>query len=134
MKVLIIGTGSIGIRHLNNIVALGYSDLGIVSRSRTKYSISEYGHIPVYNSIELAVTKNEFDTAIICTPTANHLADIEKLLQFNIPNIYLEKPISHNFLGINTIATKIADNKINVAIGYDLRFDPGLNKVKEICS
>lgn len=132
MKILIIGTGSIGIRHLNNIVALGYSDLVIVSRSRTEYRISESGNIPVYNSIESAVAERNFDTAIICSPTAYHLTDLNILLQFNITNIYLEKPISHDFLGITAIAKTIADNNVNIALGYDLHFDPGIQKVKEL--
>ncbi len=130
IKVLIIGLGSIGQRHLKNILSLGYKDVSLVRRSGSV--LKNYPNLKVYSSIEKACVENKFDYAIIATPTSKHFKDFKKISNFKIPNIYIEKPITHSVkeaLKIQEITNKL---KLNVKVGYDLHFDLGLIKVKEL--
>jgi predicted dehydrogenase len=126
---LIIGLGSIGIRHLQNLRTLGFENIIIVTSSQKQNR--EFEQYKYYTSIQTAIIENSISHAIVCTPTANHIYDLEILLDSNIQNIYLEKPISNNLDGLEKIYTKIQNCK-KCIVGYDLHFDPGLLKIKEI--
>lgn len=130
MNILLIGLGSIGTRHLNNIISLGYKSISVVSR---KEQLSEaFAHLQHFKTLEEALAYNNYDAAIICTPTTQHANDLVNLLQHNTKLIYIEKPVSdslHKLELINQLASRYP-NKI--IVGYDLHFDPGMEKTKEL--
>ncbi|MBS1731267.1 MAG: Gfo/Idh/MocA family oxidoreductase [Bacteroidetes bacterium] len=130
--ILIIGIGSAGERHLQNILSMGYSNISVVSSK--DYLLEKYAGIVVYKTLEEALEKCSYDYAIIATPPTNHLSELHKLLDAGVKNIYLEKPISHEMEGLGTIIEKIKNQETAIQVGYDLRFDPGLQKVKSILS
>lgn len=127
--ILIIGLGSIGKRHLDNLIYLGYSNIIIVSKSDSVPA--EYSQFAVYANIQKAIAENTISHGFICTPTSNHLSDLRVLLENNIANIYLEKPISHNLNYLDEISSLMSKCK-RLVVGYDLHFDPGLMKIKKL--
>jgi predicted dehydrogenase len=129
--ILIIGLGSIGERHLNNLINLGYTNIIIVSKSGA--IPSEFKQFSVYTDCQKAITENLISHGFICTPTSSHLDDLKILLENNIANIYLEKPISHNLSQLKEIGSLTNQCK-RLVVGYDLHFDPGLIKIKELLS
>ncbi len=130
MKILLIGLGSIGKRHLTNILNLGYTNVSIVTRSGI---LSEpFTQLTVYSTVEKALQETQFEAAIVCTPTAQHTQVVLQLLNANIPYIYLEKPVSHSYHNIQAIYDLVEKNNTHFVIGYDLHFDIGLQKVKEL--
>ncbi len=131
MRILLAGLGSIGERHLRNIRDLGYCDVSVVTR---RINIpDEFNDFPVYHSIEEALSfADSFDAAIVCTVTAQHVADMEKLLKKGIKHIYVEKPASHNYAGISELLKLAYQKQARIVVGYDLHFDPGLQKIKSL--
>ena len=129
-KILIIGLGSIGQRHLKNVMSLGYNDVCLVRRRAVV--LNEFPNLKVYESIVKACKEVKFDVAIICTPTKNHFKDFIDVSQNNIPNIYIEKPICSS--AKESLIIEETKNKLNlnIAIGYDLHFDLGLLKIKAL--
>ncbi|MBW7951254.1 MAG: Gfo/Idh/MocA family oxidoreductase [Chitinophagaceae bacterium] len=128
MQILLIGLGSIGKRHLNNILSLGYTNIAIVSSK--KVLPEEFKHLSVFATIQEAVQKQQFSSAIICVPTAQHIYTLEQCLHANIEHIYLEKPVSNNFNDIQTIVTNYPN--ANIFVGFDMHYDVGLQKVKSL--
>jgi len=127
VKILIIGFGSIGRRHLNNLVELGYQDISLVRRNTDPID-----NFRVFSTIHDACETQRYQYAIIATPSAIHFQNFNELITYNIPNIYIEKPVS-NLLEEAFRMEKIANKKnVNVVVGYDLHFDIGLNKVREL--
>lgn len=131
-KILIVGLGSIGKRHLTNLRELGFNDISVVSRRKEHGKLIDATNC--FSTIEDAFENKEFNISIIATPTACHLDDMKKVINFGIKNIYLEKPISNNLENVFNMQKIIQEHSINVNIGYDLRFDTGLLKVKELLS
>jgi predicted dehydrogenase len=131
-KILIIGLGSIGQRHLRNIISLGFKDVYLVRRN--SIILNKFPNLKVYESITKACEEARIDSVIIATPTANHLKDFIELSNFKIPNIYIEKPISHSLDDANKIKEIANKHNLNVVVGYDFHFDLGLLKVKELLS
>lgn len=129
LRILLIGLGSIGKRHFNNLSALGYKNITVVT---SKTNLQELATYIIFSSAKTALENNQYDAAFICTPTAIHTKDLLLLLQHKIENIYVEKPLSNsldNFDEIFRIATSYSPN---IIVGYDLRFHPALQKVKEL--
>lgn len=127
--ILIIGLGSIGKRHLKNLIFLGERNISIVSTSEN--IPEEFKSFAIYPNTEKALQENAISHAFICTPTSNHISDLILLLEHRIANIYLEKPISNNLNNIEEISGLLEYSK-RIVVGYDLHFDPGLMKVKEL--
>ena len=132
MKILLVGLGSIGKRHLRNILSLGYKNISLVSQSFK--STEEFNNLLIYSTVEQAISKNNFDAAIICVPTSFHIQTLNILLNAGIKNIYLEKPVSHNYFDIQKSKELIQKNNSRVIVGYDLHYDLGLQKVNELIS
>lgn len=129
MQILIVGIGSIGTRHIENLVKLGYNNLVIVSKSgNVKDDFKKY---PIFQNIEDALNSHHISHAFICTPTAYHIHDLALLCQNSVEHIYLEKPVSHNWDNIDKILYLSTKCK-RLVVGYDLHFDPGLEKVKSL--
>lgn len=132
MKILLIGFGSIGKRHLGNLFYLGYTDIDVVTRNE---SLPEpFNNLTLYKTLEQALENAEYETAILCTPTSYHTPAILQLLQAGIYRIYIEKPISHSLDNIDLVK-KLATGYANrLVVGFDLHFDRGLQKVQELLS
>ncbi|HNL82977.1 MAG TPA: Gfo/Idh/MocA family oxidoreductase, partial [Chitinophagaceae bacterium] len=128
MNILLIGLGSIGKRHLKNILSIGYKNVTVVS---SKNSLPEpFTALPVFKTIADATQNIQFTTAVICVPTAQHRAALLECLQAGIEHIYLEKPVSNNFLGIEQILEVYSN--ANIYVGFDMHYDIGLQKVKQL--
>jgi predicted dehydrogenase len=85
-----------------------------------------------YTDLEVALTRNSYTHGFICSPTAFHVQDLNQFLDAGIANIYLEKPVSHTYEGVKGLSEKIKFGSSRVVVGFDLHFDPGLMKTKEI--
>jgi predicted dehydrogenase len=129
MKILVVGLGSIGKRHLGNILSLGYKDITLVSRHPSTQEL--YPDLKVYKDLPTALAAQEFDAAVLCTPTAQHTAGLLALLKAQVRMIYLEKPVSHNFDAWEEVLQAYHSYKPWVCVGFDLHFDPGLGFVKK---
>lgn len=110
-------------------MSLGYTNISVVSKHGEQ---SADFNFPVYKSLLKALQSNQFEVAIIANPTADHLSTVKCVLKAGIKSIYLEKPISNSLQGIEEISVFVKDKDINLKIGYDLHFDPGLEKIKEL--
>lgn len=130
MKILIVGCGSIGERHIKNLKSflkgnilacdLNESRLGCI---RKKYGIDTYKN---YNK---ALSK-KVDCVMVCTPTSTHLNLARKALAANC-HVFIEKPLSNNLRGVDELIRLGKKNNKIISVGYILRFDKCLRKIKE---
>ncbi|HRH59539.1 MAG TPA: Gfo/Idh/MocA family oxidoreductase [Chitinophagaceae bacterium] len=127
-RILLIGLGSIGKRHLKNLLHLNYENISVVT---TKQLNDEFNNCKRFQSLEDAL-QNNYDAAFICTPTSLHTQQLKILLENNVPNIYVEKPVGHSLAHIYEIQQLINETKSNVLVGYDLHFHPCILKTKEL--
>lgn len=130
MNILLVGLGSIGTRHLNNIIALGYKSITVVSRKEKLPDA--FAHLQHFKKLEEALAYDNYDSAIICTPTTQHASYLVNLLQQQTKLIYIEKPVSHSLDKLDLIKQLASSYQNKIVIGYDLHFDPGMQKTKEL--
>lgn len=134
LKVLIIGCGSIGKRHIGNLKQLGVEGLvicdkdeGILETTSRRFNISQ-----LYLDYKEAVLENKnLDAALVCTPPNLHIPIGLFLAKMKI-NIFMEKPLSCNLQGVNKLIKIINKNKLISMMGMCYRFHPGLNLIKKL--
>ncbi len=129
MKFLVIGTGSIGLRHLSNLNRVNietwvYSHrhhLGEISDRLAKERV-----LAELNPKNLA----EFDAVIISNRTNQHIETALSVAPF-VRGIYIEKPLSVSLEGVEDLAKICARGKNVVEMGFMLRSHPNLIAIKD---
>lgn len=118
-RILIIGLGSIGLRHLQAINALGTFELASLRTGKGQKVIDEslMRKITIFSNETEALSWAPTHI-IISNPTSLHLNYVKLALKNNIP-FFVEKPIADNLGEIND--DQILQNTKGV-VGYNLRF------------
>jgi len=130
MRVAIIGYGSIGKRHLINLLDLGLENIVIVSTHISDGDLNVDGYlIPVVNDISKVI--DSIDIMVISNATNLHLKYLNLAIKKGI-HAYVEKPIACNMDQVNDMSKKAAEKKLIIAVGTQFRFNEILVKLKKL--
>ena len=130
MKFVIAGLGSIGRRHLKNLLALDQRDILLYRSNKSTLSDLHSYNFPVETNLE-AVLDTKPDAVIISNPTALHL-------EVAIPaavagcNIFMEKPLSNSMERIDLLKRALQTGKGKFFTAFQYRFHPGLKAAVEL--
>ncbi|HID72311.1 TPA: Gfo/Idh/MocA family oxidoreductase [Candidatus Micrarchaeota archaeon] len=129
MRILVVGCGSIGKRHLKNLKDAGVEEIMAcdVSDENLEFAKNEAG-AETFKDMDEALEKKP-DAVMICTPPHLHLAMAKKVLEKGL-NLFLEKPVAEKLDGLDELE-KLCDGKV-VLVGYNLRFNPCLEEAKRL--
>ncbi|NBV41445.1 gfo/Idh/MocA family oxidoreductase [bacterium] len=116
MKIAVIGYGSIGQRHTQVLESLfPNAEITIVTRQRL-----DRPHVNHLSALDLS----SLHYAVIAVPTADHFNVLTQIRTASTAPILVEKPLFSQ-----SIPT--AFNRSGIFVGYNLRFHPVLQKVRE---
>jgi len=120
--VAIVGLGSIGRRHLRLLKQLRPDIEVTLVRSGHGQPSPEEGLAQscvrvLTDAIELGI-----DAAIISSPAPWHIPQALELVQADVP-ILVEKPLSHDLIGVEELKQLATDRQSTVLVGYVLRHD-----------
>lgn len=127
-RILVAGTGSIGKRHIRNLLSLGEKDISLL-HSRPG-NLPEFPELPVFCNRDEAFEAQP-ELTLVCTPTAHHIGIATAAAECG-SHLFIEKPLSHAWDGVEQLLELIESRQLISMVGFDLRFDPGLLKVEEI--
>lgn len=143
-KVLFVGLGGIGQRHLRNLKQIKGDSVKVYAyRKRNSQFVlnnklevihneelnTKYGIICV-NSLDEAFQKG-VDTVFICNPTSLHMEILMEAVKSGC-NVFLEKPIAPDLEGIEETEQIIRKNRNIVFVGYQNRFHPCIIMAKKL--
>jgi predicted dehydrogenase len=125
-RVLIIGAGSIGQRHVRCFQQTGRAQ---VSLCETNSAVREevaarYGIGDVFAEFDAAL-ESAFDAAVICTPAHLHVPMATKLAERGA-HLLIEKPLSTNVDGVDRLRETVSQRSIVAALAYVYRAHPVL--------
>lgn len=129
MKFMIAGLGSIGRRHLRNLITLGEKDIILFRTDRSTLDLEEFSALPVFHDLNQALAEKP-DGVIISNPTALHL-------EVAIPSaragcsILMEKPVSDSLERVDELRTALKQGKGSLLMGFQFRFHPTLRTVAD---
>jgi predicted dehydrogenase len=131
MKILVLGCGSIGKRHIKNLLALNRGQIFAYDIDRhTLESVKEQFSVETLSSIEEALDKSDFDAAFICSPPSVHVEQALDLLKKGT-HCFIEKPLSNTLDNLDSLIKASEKTKKTVLIGCNLRFSPLLIKIRD---
>ena len=126
-KILITSLGSIGRRHLKNVLSLLDKPIvGLLRRNEKKDELIE-GVDEIFTSLEDTEIFDP-DCVILASPASEHSKQFSFYQELNKP-IFVEKPLGMNFLDVSNLKS---DSKNFQLVGYILRFHSTLKKIKDL--
>lgn len=124
-RVCIVGCGSIGSRHIDNLLAMGYQDLvGVETRP-----MPHDERLPIVSTLEDLSTW-EPTHALICSPPQFHYDHAWRFLERGIPT-FIEKPMTATELEAATLTELAQKNNTYTAVGYMERAHPVVRRARE---
>jgi predicted dehydrogenase len=144
MKILMIGLGGVGQRHLRNLRAVLGNDVDIIAyRVRRLSSVitptlqlddnldveKVYG-LRVFGDLESALREKP-TIAIICNPSSLHVPAALACVEAGC-DIFVEKPLSNDLTGLPELQAALEKHGRIAMVGYQLRFHPCFLRMQEI--
>ncbi len=130
---VIAGGGSIGKRHLKNLISLNIKKENIFVLEPREDRINEIKSLGINNCIkEIKEFDNiSIEAAIICSPTSYH---IDQSIYFanKKANLMIEKPLSRDLKNIDLLQDIVKKNNLITFIAYIFRFAPSIKFLKEL--
>jgi predicted dehydrogenase len=126
----VVGLGSIGVRHVNNLYTLGVRELGVV-RTRNLPPPGEIAarDITVFHDLDVALAQ-KFDLVVVANPTSLHMETLVKAFKAGA-HVYVEKPVAHTEQCLSELSSCRMPGEPKVLVGCQLRMHPGLRKISE---
>lgn len=130
-KILIIGTGSIGRRHIG--LFSRYYDIDIVDNnpSRVKLANKLFKISNSFFDYKKAIQNNSYIAVAICTPPHLHLKIAKQAVKFN-NNLFIEKPLGMHSKGWKEISRICRNKKLINYVAYCHRFVDYFQKARDL--
>jgi len=144
MKVLVVGLGGIGQRHVRNLRTLLGADCEILAYrvrglSRTitpqlgvdagKCVETEY-NLKIFSDLDAALAQLP-EVAFVCNPTSLHASTAIACARAGC-DLFIEKPLSHSLDGLEALIEACEVRKRIAMVGYQLRFHPCLKQLQAV--
>tara|TARA_B100000678_G_scaffold278837_1_gene273969 strand:- start:492 stop:1475 length:984 start_codon:yes stop_codon:yes gene_type:complete len=128
MKILVVGYGSIGKRHIRNILKI--SNNQIIVCTKHKDNFLRKNDCLVYESLNDCLNEKP-DIGLITNVTSLHIDTAIKLARSNC-HLLIEKPLSHSVKNIKKLLNILEKNNSTTLMGSNLRFHPCIKKIREL--
>jgi predicted dehydrogenase len=144
MKILMVGLGGIGQRHLRNLRTLLGSKVEIIAYRVRRLSRvitptlqadegrdvdKEYG-VQVFGELDAALAEKP-DGAFICNPSSMHVPASVACVRAGC-DLFIEKPLSDEVESFSELQALVEKHSRVVMVGYQLRFHPCFLRMQEI--
>lgn len=124
-KIIIIGFGSIGRRHYQNLKQLGYTNIWIYDSEK---KVRDRAPKKILNLTVNALTP--FTIAFICSPNHLHIRHALVCARAGC-HLFIEKPLSHSLKDIKKLQTLCRQKRLIHMVACNMRFHPCLRLMKD---
>lgn len=131
MRTVVIGCGNIGVKRINaiqNIPEIEIAGLVEVNPQQKQYLQNNYKY-PVSDNYQKYLTDNSIDAFIVSATTHPSLKIIEDALKAG-KHVLCEKPLGDEISQTEKITNLANDKSLVLHIGFNIRYDEGLQKAK----
>lgn len=130
-RAVLIGSGSIGRRHIRNLRELGINEIAALRSGQGPHKeIAQNLEVKQMTDwTELGAFKP--DIALVCNPTSLHTETVRSCLPF-VRGIFVEKPLAASLSGVSDLLQEIRDRNVVSFVGYNLQFHPAVRVIQDI--
>ncbi len=125
-RVLVVGVGSIGERHLRCLQKTGRTELGLceINEELRGRVAGTYGVAASFPNLDRALEQS-WDAAVIAVPAHLHIPIALRLAQAGI-GLYIEKPLATSLAGVDDLRKLVREKGLPCAVAYVYRAHPAL--------
>jgi predicted dehydrogenase len=129
-RILVVGVGSIGERHVRCYLATGRAEIGICEiNSDLRATIAErYALSEVFSDLSEALA-HAWDAVLIATPAHTHIAIAIQAAETG-RHLIIEKPLSTSLDGLDQLQRLVAEHQLTTAVSYNYRAHPAACAMK----
>ena len=127
LKILIVGFGSIGKRHMKNIISKTNSEV-IILTQRKDLNFLKNKKIKILHTLNECLAEKP-DIGFITNETVHHIPIAMKLANAGL-DLFLEKPLSNSMKSIDQLVNIVKRKKLITLMGCNLRFHECIKKIK----
>jgi predicted dehydrogenase len=131
-RVLVVGAGSIGTRHIENLLMLGAKVSVYRYRQELSNELGALGPVTVMDSIDAALDDAP-SAVVIANRTDQHLEVALAAAKRGI-HMFVEKPLAPGLTGLDELRREVNERDLVVEVGCMLRFHPTLRRVRTLIS
>ena len=132
IKILVLGAGSIGTRHIKNLVTLGYANLAVCDPDlRRKVAIEAIASVRWYRDEATALKQEKPVVVFVCNPTSLHVFSAMRAVRAGA-DVFIEKPLSYSLAGVDALIHKAEQKKRVVMVGCNWRFHRGWQELSRV--
>ena len=125
---LIIGSGSIGQRHIRNLNRIGINDIIALRSKKGHYKkLPKDLQVIEVGSWDDAIGEKP-DIAIISNPTSLHL-EAASTISNHVKGVFIEKPLSSSLDKCQELIDSLYANQVVSFVGHNLMFHPIIKKI-----
>ncbi len=130
-RVLVIGVGSIGERHLRCFLATRRAEVGLVEiNPDLRRNVAErYGVSTVFDDLASALVSPP-DMAVVATPAPLHVPLATELAKAGV-HLLIEKPLATRTEGVAQLQGVVDDRGVVAGVAYVYRSHPSIRAVRE---
>ncbi|QJB58326.1 Gfo/Idh/MocA family oxidoreductase [Pseudodesulfovibrio sp. zrk46] len=131
MKVGVVGLGWMGRVHLRNYTEMNVEVVGVVDVDpKAREEVAAQFGVNTYATLE-ELLENDLDAISVCVPTSLHHETGLKIIEKKI-NLIIEKPLATTSIEGEELVKKAADMGVTLMVGHVERFNPAVQRVKEL--
>ena len=130
MKIAVIGCGSIGQRHIGNLIKIGHEVVAWNRNETRRIIVKKKFRIKTYKYLEEMLNISNLNAAVVCSPNNLHIKHIIKVMNRGL-NIFVEKPLVTSLIGMKDVETIIKKKGLINHVGSNMRFHFGPKTIKE---
>ena len=132
MRILVVGGGAIGMRHIKNILSLGHEVTLVDPAVPTpeKWDLTPGNDVDWYESFDHATQKGGYDAAVVASPSHLHYEHTKQLLESGIPTL-TEKPITTSYATARELDDIATNKRVLAMVGQSYRYHKGILLLKE---
>ncbi|MDT7041542.1 Gfo/Idh/MocA family oxidoreductase [Candidatus Nitronereus thalassa] len=144
LKVLFVGLGAVGQRHLHNLRALLGNKVEVMAWRTGKNNHVHFDHsleqktgalekrygLNVVPSLEEALNQKP-QIVFIANPSSLHVPVALAAAEAGC-HLFIEKPLSNSTMGLDELQAIVQKKSLHVMVGFQFRFNPGLRAVKQL--
>lgn len=129
MKFLIAGYGSIGRRHMQNLLTLGERDIVLYRSNLSTLPTDDLADFPVETDLRAALAHRP-DAVIVSNPTALHL-DVAIPAAESGAHLLIEKPVSHSLRHVRDLEHALSRGGGQALVAFQFRWHPTLTTARQ---
>lgn len=131
MRCLVLGGGSIGLRHCSNLVALGAGEVAVFDPDAGRGEPARgAGASSVFAALDDAWAWKPA-VVFVCSPTSLHAAQAAEALERGC-DVFVEKPLASSAEGLDALLELAARTTAITMVGCNLRFHWAVSTIKRL--